>query len=249
MSASRPAAHKRYRASRSAAAVSGARAGRRAHSAVPRRAQLNRTGAIHSTSRLARGDTRDREPKYTALSGAVSAITPRLADRVPAAKRQSLRPARPGRRAVSAAWRRGVTSSSPATEAKDSCRLTDATAKGLCSRIASRAADRDVGPSPSRPARGASSMHPAITQERTTEGVAPTISAYRMSTGYPRRAVSRCRRPVRAPSRSRRKPQWRPETAVMCMSPASLRSRQLCSSRPSRSPVSRARMRPLALPL
>ena len=85
-----------------------------------------------------------------------------------------------------------------------------------------------------------------MTQERTTEGVPPTRSMYSRSTGYPTRAVSRWRRPSSSPSRLMRKPQWRPETAMMCMSPASSRSLTVSSSSPSRSPVRRAEMKPAA---
>ena len=175
MSASSPAAHSRYRASSSGRTASPASGGKAPPSTVAARAEANSAGAIHSTIRFASGAARDSVPKQAAQRGAVVTITPRLAETEAERKRQSF-PAFPGRRRTRAPYSRGVASSRPATAAKDSCKLTDATAKGLSSRITSSAPDRAVGVSPSRPASGASRTNPTITQERTTDGVHPTMT-------------------------------------------------------------------------
>ena len=56
---------------------------------------------------------------------------------------------------------------------KDSCRLMEAAAKGLASKIRNRAADRVVGGSLSRWNSGAASTNSTMMQARTTEGLAP----------------------------------------------------------------------------
>ena len=65
----------------------------------------------------------------------------------------------------------GVSQRMPAMAAKDSCKLTEAAAKGFASRIKNRAASRDVGPSLSRRARMASRGRDSMTQARSTEGL------------------------------------------------------------------------------
>ena len=119
-------------------------------------------------------------------------------------------------------------------------------AKGFASRMTSSAPDRLVSKSASRFSSGASSVKPAITQERTTEGVHPAMSIYSSSAGYPNAAISRGLRRTRMPNAQSRNPQCRPDTAVICVSPASDRLPLLCVSSPSRSPVSRAVIKPAA---
>ena len=63
----------------------------------------------------------------------------------------------------------------PKVAAKLSCRLMDAAAKGLPSRITSSAVPRLVSGSLPRRTSGASSTKPCMTQERTTDGVMPTM--------------------------------------------------------------------------
>ena len=72
----------------------------------------------------------------------------------------------------------GVTQRMPPMAAKESCRLTEAAAKGFASRMRSRAAKMAVRLSRSRPKRGAKSRNESITQARSTEGEAPELAAY-----------------------------------------------------------------------
>ena len=153
---------------------------------VPTNARAKRNGSIQSTNRLATGETRDSVPKYAAPSGAVRAITPKLAEVVPTRNchtRLPGLPRLPGRWASKAAYSFGPSRSRPATAAKESCKLTDAAAKGFTSKINSSAAEKEVGVSPSRPSSGASRESPTITQARTTDGVPPAIVMYNSSTG------------------------------------------------------------------
>ena len=61
--------------------------------------------------------------------------------------------------------------------AKDSCKLTDAAAKGFTSRMRNSAAARAVGGSLSRRHRGAARRNASMTQARTTEGLPPVSRA------------------------------------------------------------------------
>ena len=64
----------------------------------------------------------------------------------------------------------------PSVAEKLSCRLTLAAAKGLPSKITSRAAARLVSGSLPRRNSGAISRKSCMTQARTTEGLRPTIT-------------------------------------------------------------------------
>ena len=65
----------------------------------------------------------------------------------------------------------------PARAPKESCRLMDAAAKGLASRISSSAAERAVGPSLFRWNNDAITKKVSITKARSTEGLPPVRSA------------------------------------------------------------------------
>ena len=65
----------------------------------------------------------------------------------------------------------------PATEAKDSCRLTLAAAKGFWTSRTSRASPRAEGASSSRRAMGAKSRADCMMTARTADGVPPAMRA------------------------------------------------------------------------
>ena len=120
----------------------------------------------------------DTVPKWTAISGTANTMAPTEAENH--AARACSTPAKgpSPRDAVSASCRRSEKHRMPAMQAKLSCRLTLAAAKGLASNSRASAADREVSVSFSRRTRGAISSSVCITPARTAEGVEPdTIEA------------------------------------------------------------------------
>ena len=124
--------------------------------------------------RLLTGEMRVRLLKYTAQRGVVKTMAPRETETLPLRNR----PAAPRSRPLpSQSLSLGVTQRMPPMAAKESCRLTEAAAKGFASRMRSRAAKMAVRLSRSRPKRGAKSRNESITQARSTEGEAPESRA------------------------------------------------------------------------
>ena len=135
---------------------------------------INVSPAAQRHSRLLRGETSARTPKYRAVSGVVNTSAPMVAEKLAASR---WKPLPRGRSPASSFISFGVSHKRPATAAKDICRLTDAAAKGLTSRIRNSAAARAVGGSPSRSNSGAAIRNASMTQARTTEGLAPVSRA------------------------------------------------------------------------
>ena len=105
----------------------------------------------------------------------------------------------------------------PKTEAKESCRLTEAMLMGFAKRIMSSERARPVRPSSSRPSRKAVMTSSCMTQALTTAGVQPAMSVKSMTTGIPH--AEALRRPTRRVIAEQRKPRCIPETDTMCATP------------------------------
>ena len=102
----------------------------------------------------------------------VNTSAPMVAEKLAARRRK-----KPSLSPASALISFGVSHRRPAMAAKDSCRLTEAAAKGFASRIKNNAAAKAVGGSLSRQNRGAAKRNASMTQARTTEGLPPVSSA------------------------------------------------------------------------
>ena len=95
--------------------------------------------------------------------------------------------------------------------AKLSCRLTSATAWGLCARSSARAAPREVRLSSSRRARGASSSTACMKAARSTGASAPVSSVKSPTRGRPSRARRRSSW-TSSPSMPASTLTWKPDT-------------------------------------